>query len=673
MSTTNAPQFTPKRMTPTAEQVAIQTAQQRVILIDANAGAAKTTTLALRIAESMHRGRAPEKILGLVFTAAAKQALKLRLKEIGVAAPLIARMTIETFDDYARHILGKLEFHPTENFDNYEAMVPYAIHALEQVADKYAERYPLTINASNSAVTQFLKLQLRTKARMDFHHPDFVHGSIDERLYRLPDVSLTSLLWMGEYERVRGGDTGEVRFRAAFDATYDLVRLMEDDEDLRASLPEFSVIVADELHDLNEASFRLLTMLIRRSGAFFCGAGDKDQVIYTWSGADHQFLRERFAAEFPKLQSYPLTSSYRYGPELAEAVASLKSKDSSSALARSTRIDLLAYDADDRDACARQLVAAIRQWTGDGNSAGSVAVLLRDRDQSVRIENALFQNNIAYSFVEMQSYLASQEILMLRALVALARQNLRWVGSAQRRAEIFEALVFFTEIPYQRDELKQAKIDIATYPEMLEGFLENHLKKSANNERAGVTAQAVDYLRGLDEQTPIGAALEHVVRLMKLGETARRIYVDKTQAEVVTRSIAGFIDVCSDAGVTLAAFPEWLGKMEQALADSAQHQRVTIACIDQIKGLEYAHVVMPYLSASEFPRLGAEALEEQNRFYVGITRARERLTLLAPSDTAQASRYIAAMELAQSGARGTRLLKTAQLRAEIARQKADAR
>jgi len=31
------------------------------------------------------------------------------------------------------------------------------------------------------------------------------------------------------------------------------------------------------------------------------------------------------------------------------------------------------------------------------------------------------------------------------------------------------------------------------------------------------------------------------------------------------------------------------------------------------------------------------------------------------------------MELAQSGARGTRLLKTAQLRAEIARQKADAR
>src|SRR5471030_2942729 len=136
-------------------------------------------------------------------------------------------MTIETFDNYARHILGKLEFHPTENFDNYEAMVPYAIHALEQVADKYAERYPLTINASNSAVTQFLKLQLRTKARMAFHHPAFVHGSLDERLYRLPDVSRTRLLWMGAYERGRGRDSGEVRFRSGFEATYDLVLLME--------------------------------------------------------------------------------------------------------------------------------------------------------------------------------------------------------------------------------------------------------------------------------------------------------------------------------------------------------------------------------------------------------------------------------------------------------------
>ena len=58
MSIDNTPQFAPKRITPTAEQIAIQTAQKKVVLIDANAGAAKTTTLALRLAEALQIGRA---------------------------------------------------------------------------------------------------------------------------------------------------------------------------------------------------------------------------------------------------------------------------------------------------------------------------------------------------------------------------------------------------------------------------------------------------------------------------------------------------------------------------------------------------------------------------------------------------------------------------------------
>ena len=672
MSTTNAPHFTPKRIKPTAEQSAIQTAQQRVILIDANAGAAKTTTLALRIAESLHRGRAPERILGLVFTSAARQALKQRLKEIGLAAPVIARMTIETFDDYARKLLAKLEFHPVQTLSTDEDLAPYAVQALEQVSEKFAERYPLTINLTNPAIAQFLKLQLRTKARMDFHGEEFEQASVEERLFLLKDVPLTSLLWIAEYERVRGGDSGEVRFRGPFDATYDLVRLLEEDPQLRETLPEFQVIVADELHDLNEAAFRFLTMLIRRSGAFFCGAGDKDQVIYTWSGADHRFLRERFGLEFPKLQTYPLTCSYRYGPELAETVASFKNKASESALTRGTQIELLTYDSADHNACTQQLISAIRDWSNAGHGHGTVAILLRDRDQSVRIENALFKNNIGYAFVEMQSYLASQEVLMLRGLAALAQQNLHWVGSAQRRADIFEALVLYAEIPYRWEELKQARIDVGNYPEILEGFLDNHLKKSANNARAEVMATAVAYLRALPADTPAGEALRHVAGLMQLDETARRIYVDKAQASVVARAIAGFIEVCGESGVGIGDFSEWLGKMEQALADTSVHQRVTIACIDQIKGLEYGHVIMPYLSAAEFPRPGTEQLEEQNRYYVGITRAKDRLTLLAPQDQALASRYISDMQLKQSTARGARQLRTAQMRAEIARQKADA-
>ena len=48
---TNAPAFAAKGITPTAEQLAVQTASAPTLLIEANAGAAKTTTLALRMAE----------------------------------------------------------------------------------------------------------------------------------------------------------------------------------------------------------------------------------------------------------------------------------------------------------------------------------------------------------------------------------------------------------------------------------------------------------------------------------------------------------------------------------------------------------------------------------------------------------------------------------------------
>ncbi|MES2743445.1 MAG: ATP-dependent helicase [Pseudomonadota bacterium] len=664
MSKQTTPQFTPKRLVPTAEQSAIQIAPKKIVLIDANAGAAKTTTLALRIAESLYRGRQPERTLALVFTAAAKLAMRQRLAEIGLAAHVIKRLTIATFDELAGSVLVKLEGGAVPAIDNDEALRPYALEAIELVAQRYGERYELEVSMNNTAVAQFLKLQLRTKARFDLHRAGFGHDTVQASLAAL-DISHTHYLWLREYERLRGSDAGETQFRARFDATYDLVRLLEDDTPLRSELPEYQVIVADELHDLNEASFRLLTMLIRRGNAFFCGAGDRDQVIYTWAGADHQFLSQRFEQEFPQLQRYPLTSSYRYGPELAQAVGALKRKASSSALARGTRIELVGYDADAPDDCAEQLVAALRRWQADGGGLGAAAIVLRDRDQSIRVENALFRHGIGYHMVDMHSYLGSQEILMLRGLVAIARQDLHSIKSGARRGEMLEALVVFAEIPFNADQLRQAREDVSTYPELLEGFLTNQLAKSANRDKAGLTLAAVEYLRALEPQAPAGPALRHVASLMQLDRTARRLFVDPAQAKVVAASIGGFIEVCAESATAVGGFSRWLGDIEHGLADSKKADRVTIACVDQIKGLEYAHVLLPYLALDAFPRALAEPREEENRFYVAVTRARERLTLLAPEPAALRSPYLAAMRLEHASASGSRLLRKNVLRQEI--------
>ena len=626
-------------MTPTAEQIAIQTAQKKVVLIDANAGAAKTSTLALRLAEALHRGRPPERMLALVFTEAARVALRQRLLDVGVPLGVVKRLTLDTFDAFAANVLRQMEGMQVASIRSNEELRPMAWEALEVVSEKYAHRYPLEINTTNAAIAEFLKLQLRTKARLDFHTPDFETNTLDDNLEML-GMSRTHYLWLREYEGLRGADTGEIQFRAPFDATYDLVRMLMDDEPLRNQLPQYQIIVADELHDLNEASFRLLTMLIRRGNAFFCGAGDKDQVIYTWSGADHRFLRLRFEQEFPALQRLPLTASYRYGPQLAQAVGVLKNKPSVSALTRGTPVELLHYDHTQPQACSAQLIAALEHA-----HAGTTAILLRDRDQSIRVETALFQNGIAYGLVDMSSYLLAQEVLMLRGMMAIARKDLHAITSGPRRGEILEALVAFAEIPFTRTELQQAKADVANYPDLLEGFLTNQLGKSVNQDKAALTLAAVDYLRAQPADAPAGAALQQVSAMLQLEQTARRIYVDPAQARVVARALHGFIAVCTESGVAVQGFAGWLADMEEAVTVSTGKAKLVIACIDQIKGLEYNHVILPYLALDEFPRSKTDPLEEENRFYVAATRARDRLTILAPQDPAFQSRYIAALQL----------------------------
>jgi superfamily I DNA/RNA helicase len=104
-------------------------------------------------------------------------------------------------------------------------------------------------------------------------------------------------------------------------------------------------VLCDELHDLNEAAFRILDALIDRPQCYFVGAGDKDQVIHAKLGASDEYLNRRFAERYPKLQRYPLTQTWRHGPHLAYAMAEFKQKQVESGLPLRTEIRQAHYAA----------------------------------------------------------------------------------------------------------------------------------------------------------------------------------------------------------------------------------------------------------------------------------------------------------------------------------------
>jgi DNA helicase II / ATP-dependent DNA helicase PcrA len=261
MTPPDAPRFTPKNFTPTGEQAAIQLSRDRVVLIKANAGAAKTTTLALRIGEALARKLEPEHILTLTFTPEARDVLKRRLVEIGIAASLVARLRVLTFNELALQTLERIEQRKVPQIGHIKELKPYVDEALQHVSDNYGGAIEYFVSdTSTAALSQFFHAQLELKATLALQRDlaDLTQDEISDVL----GVSYATALTIQEYERNRVRSSGDVLFRGPFDATYDLAWMLDAGLITRPQLPRSRIILCDELHDLNEASFHLLQHLI---------------------------------------------------------------------------------------------------------------------------------------------------------------------------------------------------------------------------------------------------------------------------------------------------------------------------------------------------------------------------------------------------------------------------
>lgn len=637
--------FQPKKISPSGEQLAIQLATQKIILIDANAGAAKTTTLALRMAESLARGILPGRMLALTITIAAAQVLQQRLKQLGVAAAVVKKIRIQTFEALALDILRQIERTDVPYVLDQEQLIPAALDALQLVSERHGRQYALDTQTHNVALHTFLQMQMRLKARLDLVTHD-VEGYQSEEIADVLQVPLTTYLWHLQYENLRGVDE-QIHFRSEGDAAYDLMQMLLQEPETMAWLPEYQVIIADELHDLNEVTFRLLTLLIQKGGAYFCGAGDKDQVIYSWRGADHQYLRHRFQASFPQLLTLPLTRCYRHGAALAQVVANFKAKENRSGIEHATRIELRHYEGNGAPDCAQATLNALQEYLARGGKLAGCAILLRSPGQSIRLEQALIQAGFAYRLETMAPFLQRPEILMLRGMLAVSLKNLASVPLRPVQELLFDAMLMFAEISHDYDDREAWLKDRATaisQPNALEWFLDGVLIRRARHARDAIIA-CRDYLRSLPGDTPVAGVLQQVCMLLRIADVTRRVFVDPQQAAMVQESIAEFIQLASTTGLGLQAFCEWLGQTEAAQAQHQQKDALLLACVDEIKGQEYDAVFMPYLARGQFPRRGVPLLEEENRFYVAITRTRAHLVLLCPQAEAEQSPFLARLGL----------------------------
>src|SRR5450830_551508 len=635
--------FIPNRIRPTGEQLDLQTATQPVVLGEANAGAAKTTTLALRIAESIARKVDPARILALAFTPEARDVLRQRLQDIGVPWETVAQVDILTIEELAIRSLGQLEGGEVKLTLQPRRLKAHVWSAIDTVAERYVGRYDaLDLRKSDIAVSAFLDALLRLKAGMKLAS-DYYGEDDPVEAAELAGVPLTDWLVAQAYESARLDGEERAVFRTAFDPTYDLARSLQRSPDCAGVFPRYRVVVCDELHDMNEASFVIVEALIRASGAFFTGVGDKHQVIHNQLGASHAFLDTRFKQAFPALRAYPLTTTYRHGPHLTMAITQLMDNNGTSGVAEHTEIRQLHYDG--TGDCARQVVVAIKQWKDDKYRLEDCAILMRDRHQSVAIENALIAANIAYRTPVMKGYMQREEILFLRGVLAIALADFQAVKSYEVRTAIVEALAVFSGME-AADGFEKVKYDLAKEPQLLVGFFQGHLGGDALAGSGTAFADVMRYLLAVPADSPAGEVLREVAARMDLAAVAKRVYVNPHEASVVTRSVQGFIDTAGESGLGLAAFWQKINAAEVFATRKRDKNFVFLDIVADVKGKEFGHVIMPYLEQGEFPDPAMPPKTERNLFYVGVSRTRQRLTLISPTQPERRSAYLRQMQIA---------------------------
>jgi len=391
----------------------------------------------------------------------------------------------------------------------------------------------------------------------------------------------------------------------------------------------FRYIQVDEYQDINRAQYELLVLLAgeRRN---LCVVGDEDQSIYSWRGADVGNILH-FAEDFPGSKVIRLEQNYRSTQKILDAASGLVAKNvrrlgKTLTATRGEGSNLKFYEA--RDAAAEadfvsgQIFALHRS-----DPKARLAVLYRTNFQSRAFEEALRRVSLRYRVLGGFSF--------------------------YQRAEVKDALAYVRLASIPNDDVALLRV-LNTPPRGIGKATVEALRDLALQEHSSLWAA----IGKIIESSPTGRAMAPLKAFRELVEGLPGEREAQPPAEFLRLVLerTGYLDMLSQRGSAEdTARVENLQELVNAMAEGSERGEtlsdfldraalvsdvdaydesapVTLLTLHSAKGLEFDHVFLVGLEEGAFPhsRSGnrADELEEERRLcYVGMTRARETLTL----------------------------------------------
>jgi DNA helicase-2/ATP-dependent DNA helicase PcrA len=409
-------------------------------------------------------------------------------------------------------------------------------------------------------------------------------------------------------------------------------------EVLRSYQERCRYVMVDEFQDTNLIQYHLIRQIVNRHRNI-CVVGDDDQSIYRWRGAEIGNILN-FEKDFPEARVITLEQNYRSTQNILRAANHMVSKNRS----RKEKVlwtenpegeILTLYVGEDEADEARFTVRKIMELThpssGSARPYREIAIFYRINAQSRAMEDELVRQQIPYTIVGGVKFYERKEIKDVLAYLKLISNpsdslslkriiNIPPRGIGEKTIEKMEAfsrdkrLTLYEGMKQSLEEdglTPATKGKVEDFIHLIEEFREEAKNLSLSQLTLALLGKS-EYLQKLKEQGTDEAfsRVENIDELISVmmefeqggEEVSLETFLDKV-------SLVTDVDLYEDKG-----------------------NRVSLMTLHCAKGLEFPLVFIVGLEEGLLPhyRRGEEIedLEEERRlFYVGMTRAKERLFL----------------------------------------------
>jgi DNA helicase-2/ATP-dependent DNA helicase PcrA len=629
--------------TPTEEQARIEQATARRVIVEANAGVGKTTVLCLRALRLIGQGVDPRRILMLSFTRAGCEAIRRTLRRHGAPASVCDGLRIGTFDEFCAARLRKMEGVAVPMLTRPEEVRETVLAAIGMAREQARARgEDLTLGGTGHLIVeQLLKDFERIKGSLVLRRQDedfrLTPATAEDTGFPYPTLAIFGAY---EAERLEGGaDRNEARFRYVGDATYDMARALSaedpafgvDNHPLR--MGGIQAVFVDEFHDMNWAMATVLkAVLAQYPEVPFTGVGDVDQVIHAESGADAYFLRNGFKVEFGRAERLTLTQAQRFGPGIADLLGGFARKAYPAPVGRAGRIEVLRIDSTLELALHIRALRDRRLAELPRTPLNEIAVLLRHPSAALDLEYELANRGVDYETAGFASYTSRPEVLFVRLLLAAAVNCQDAFTPASFEAAKLATWEFIGgALPHPDggdDPETRAKILRAPVSAFQQFMLEDLLTRTPRTPGAERIRTAMT-IASTDRVPDLVTALE----ALQMGRLAEQVLVREEAIRDAADSVRGLENIVIREN--FLTITEMLGVIraqeERRQDDWTARQRIVLSTIEQAKGLEFEHVIVPGLGADRLD--GTQTFDgldedERHRFYVAVSRAKQVVELV---------------------------------------------